>query len=253
MKKESERVYDDCAWKTPPVIKVLRVVLLILAVLAIIFFVYCGRYYHADERAEAALEPDGAVAVTQTGYGWLFDGPADDTALIFYPGAKVETEAYAPFLRLLAEQGMDVCLVDMPFHLAFFGIGRADDVMEEQNYEHWYIGGHSLGGAMAAVYAADNGSKLDGLILCAAYPTKELDDDLTELVLYGSEDQVLHTEKVEEGRQYAPEDYTETVIEGGNHAQFGSYGVQKGDGEAVIPAEEQWEQAVQAILAVLEE
>lgn len=221
-------------------------VLLLLA-LVIAFGIYASIYYRADETALAALESDEQVAVSQTDYGWLFDGPGEADALIFYPGAKVEATAYAPFLHRLSAQGMDVCLVEMPLRFAFFGINAADDVMQEADYENWYIGGHSLGGAMAASYASKHGDALKGVILCAAYPTSELDDDLTEVLLYGSEDRVVNLEKIEAGEQYAPSDYTETVIAGGNHAQFGSYGFQKGDGIASIPAEEQWEEAAELI------
>ena len=219
----------------------------LLLALVIAFGIYASIYYHADETALAALESDEQVAVSQTDYGWLFDGPGTADALIFYPGAKVEATAYAPFLHRLSEQGMDVCLVEMPLRFAFFGINAADDVMQEADYENWYIGGHSLGGAMAASYASKHGDALKGVILCAAYPTAELDNDLTEILLYGSEDQVVNLEKIEEGAQYAPADYIETVIEGGNHAQFGSYGLQKGDGTASIPAEQQWTEAVELI------
>lgn len=221
-------------------------VLLLLA-LVIAFGIYASIYYRADGTALAALESDEQVAVSQTDYGWLFDGPGETDALIFYPGAKVEATAYAPFLHRLSEQGMDVCLVEMPLRFAFFGVNAADDVMREADYENWYIGGHSLGGAMAASYASKHGDDLKGVILCAAYPTSELDDDLTEILLYGSEDQVVNLKKIEAGEQYAPADYTETVIEGGNHAQFGSYGLQKGDGTASIPAEQQWTEAVELI------
>lgn len=220
--------------------------MIIVAVLVVAFLAYVSVYYHADQTA--ALESDEDVSVTQTAYGWKFDGPSESAALIFYPGAKVDEKAYAPFLHQLAEEGMDVCLVKMPFHLAFFGIDRAEDIVSEEDYADWYIGGHSLGGAMAAVYAAEHGDALDGVILCAAYPTKPLDEDLTEVLIYGSEDGVLNMEKVEEGAQYAPSDVTEHVIEGGNHAQFGNYGEQKGDGTAEISAEKQQEEAVKVIV-----
>ena len=50
-------------------------------------------------------------------------------------------------------------------------------------------------------------------------------------------------------------DYTENVveIEGGNHAQFGNYGPQKGDLPATISAEEQQARTVAAIEEFLEE
>ena len=149
---------------------------------------------------------------------------------------------------------MDVCLVKMPFRLAFFGISKASDVMAQYEYENWYIGGHSLGGAMSAVYAADHGDELKGIVLLAAYATKKLNDDLMEVVLYGSEDGVLNRAKIVESRKFAPSlsgHYLEKVIEGGNHAFVGNYGRQKGDGEAGITAEEQQEKIVRLVMEAI--
>ena len=142
---------------------------------------------------------------------------------------------------------MDVCLAKMPFHLAVFDRDAAKDIMEQYRYEQWYIGGHSLGGVMAAEYAADHGDLFAGLILLAAYPVREMPSTLSEILLIGSEDTVINWDKVEKSRQYAPEDYTEHVIEGGCHAQFGHYGRQKGDGTPSITAEMQTEETVQAV------
>lgn len=93
------------------------------------FFIYTEQYYHADSAALSALESDDVVAVTQTDYGWLFDGPSESDALIFYQGAKVEETAYAPLMRLIAREGMDVLLVRMPFRLAIFGVNKANDLI----------------------------------------------------------------------------------------------------------------------------
>ena len=104
---------------------------------------------------------------------------------------------------------------------------------------------------MSAVFAADHGDELRGAVLLAAYATKKLDDDLLEIVIYGSEDGVLNRAKTEEGRQFAPGtkgNYLELVIDGGNHAFIGSYGRQKGDGEARITAEEQQEKIVSLVM-----
>ena len=220
----------------------------LVLLLAAGFFIYVGVYYHGDETARAALESDEQVSVQMTDYGWFFDGPSDSDALIFYPGAKVEAEAYAPMLRRLAAEGMDVCLVEMPFRLAVFGMNKADGVISGLPHRNVYIGGHSMGGAVAANYAAAHGEDLEGVILFAAYPTKEMDDRLLLLSIYGSEDGVLKMEKIEEGRNFAPEDYLEFSIAGGNHAQFGNYGAQSGDGRALISREEQQRTAVEYII-----
>lgn len=224
------------------------ILIAILILLAGAFFIYTGNFYHADEQAFSAMESDKAVVVVQTDYGWLFDGPSDETALIFYPGAKVEAQAYAPMLHLLAEKGMDACLVKMPFHLALFDMNKAEFVIREHSYDTWFVGGHSMGGAMAANYAANHGDQISGVILFAAYPTKTLDERLIEISVYGTEDGILNMGKVEKGKTYAPVTFYECVIEGGNHALFGNYGEQKGDGTPTITAQEQQRNAVDFIV-----
>ena len=224
-------------------------VALIVAMAA--FFIYAGQYDAAGPEAAAALISGDGVTVTPTSYGWHFDGPADDRALIFYPGAKVAAEAYAPFLRRLAASGLDACLVRMPFRLALFGKDRAAAVMGRHDYPRWVVGGHSLGGAMAALYAAEHPEDLRGLVLCAAYPTKPLPENLTVVTLYGSNDGVLNRQRLEEDRKYLPPGSVTHVIEGGNHAGFGDYGPQKGDGPAAIDASAQQAEAARVILEAL--
>ena len=142
--------------------------LIVIAIMVIVFLVYVSNYYHVQDR-QAALESTDDVKVEEVDYGYFFDGPGNDTALIFYPGAKVEDLAYASLLKQLAADGIDCYLVHMPGNLAFMGMNRADKVMETYSYEHWYLVGHSLGGAMAAVYADKNSEKLDGLIFLIEY------------------------------------------------------------------------------------
>ena len=229
----------------------LHAVLFVFGALLAGFAVYVSDCYHADQTARAALVSDEDVVIEETDFGWRFDGPATDAALVFYPGGKVEAEAYAPLLHLLAEEGMDACLVKMPFNLAVLDVDAASRVLGRYEYERWYVGGHSLGGAMAASFAADNPQMVEGLVLCAAYPTSALAEDLRELVVYGTRDQVLDGEKLEASRDLWPDGAVEHVIEGGNHAQFGSYGEQADDGTPTISAEEQRQETVDAILAAL--
>ena len=216
------------------------------------FLIYNTVFYPADETARAALVSDGNVIVSQTGYGYFFDGPSEENLFIFYPGAKVDEVAYAPLLRKLAERGMDVCLVHMPFHFALYNQNKAGSLLSEYTtYGNYYIGGHSLGGAMASIYASGHGDLLSGVILLAAYPTKPLQDSLTEISIYGSEDGVLNFDKLEESKKYAPAESYCYVIQGGNHAGFGNYGPQHGDSDAVISKEEQQNQTAGFILSSL--
>lgn len=213
---------------------------------------YVNDFYHSE--VSPAQYQGGTVRVEEGKQGIVLDGEGEDTALIFYPGAKVEYTAYLPLLYELAEQGIDCFLVKMPCNLAFLGMDRADEIIKNSGYAHYYMAGHSLGGAMAAAYAAEHTDVLEGLILLAAYPTKTLDvDGFSVLSVYGSEDGVLNREKLEEGRALMPDSYTELCIEGGNHAQFGDYGVQDGDHAAAITKEEQWKQTVKAVMEMVKE
>ena len=202
----------------------------------IAFFLWTSAYYTADPSVAEALQSDSVVTVEKTDTGWLFDGPSDEKALIFYPGAKVDEKAYAPLLHRLAEEDIDVYLVKMPLHLAFLGMNRAGEIMEQSDYEQYYIAGHSLGGAMAAEYAATHESDFSGIILFAAYPVKRT--NLNTLLIYGSKDGVLNMHRVDDASDLVSGKFLEIVIEGGNHAWFGSDGEQKGDGEADISRQE---------------
>lgn len=230
----------------------------IFSVLVIVLIVgacagYVGNYYHSEVDVQEYLQGNGQVAVTEIKEGLYLDGPGEEGAIIFYPGAKVGYTAYLPLLYGLADKGVDCFLVKMPCNLAFLGKDKAGKIMASYDYESWYLSGHSLGGAMAAAYAAEHLEELDGIALLAAYPTKSLaSDSFAVISIYGSEDGVLNMGKVEEGRKWMPSAYTELCIEGGNHAGFGNYGPQKGDGTAFLSREEQREQTIGAILEMIE-
>ncbi|MBE6041300.1 MAG: alpha/beta hydrolase [Clostridiales bacterium] len=213
--------------------------------------VYLGTYYHAEDTALKALESNDEVNVTTIEEGYYFDGEGTDSALIFYPGAKVEAESYAPLMMKIAGEGIDCYLCRMPHNLALFGKSMANEIKSDalagnntytgadNNYDKWYIGGHSLGGAAASMLVAEKQDEWAGVIFLASYPTDEI--DVPVLSIYGSEDTVLSADNYADAGKDGlwPDDFTEEVIEGGNHAGFGDYGAQKGDGQASITAEEQ--------------
>ena len=235
--------------------RILAALLAVLALLALGVDLYAGDYYHADGVAVAALAPAGKVTVEQGKDMVVFQPEATAaTGFIFYPGGKVEFTAYAPLLLELAEQGMQCVLLEMPLNLAVLDVNAADGIREQYpEIQTWYIGGHSLGGSMAASYAAKNARDFAGLILLASYSTADLrESDLKVLSVYGSEDGVLNMEKCREYSAMLPEDTVETVIPGGNHAGFGSYGAQEGDGAAAISQQEQVQQTAAAIAAFVD-
>ena len=219
------------------------IVLLVLVVLlAGGFYIYTLDYYRADGDVTAVIAQDDITITHQNGLTIFLPVPEEDlkTALIFYPGGKVENTAYAPMLTKLAREGLTCVLTEMPFNLAVFRINAADAVYGLlPDIEHWYISGHSLGGAMASSYVGKNTDLLDGLILLGAYPVNEA--ELPTLAVYGSEDIKLDTSKLAG---------VENIVDimGGNHAYFGNYGEQKGDGTAAITREQQQDQTVLAIM-----
>lgn len=227
-------------------IKPLYLLVIIPVVLAIIFLGYFLNYYHAEDVAQDYLNSTDSVTVVKLEKSWFFNGPGEGKALVFYGGAKVEEEAYAGLMYRLAEEGMDCFLVMSPFRFAFFAKGEAGRLITDSkfsSYEEWYVGGHSLGGVVAAAYAADNADKVKGVVLLASYSAGKLPEDTMLLQIYGTEDKVLNTEKYKASEKYRPEkgSFEEYVIEGGNHAGFGYYGEQKGDGKASISADKQQE------------
>ena len=230
------------------------ILLCMIALFAVCAF-YLGDYYHADEEAIAAFESDSSVAVTELANGDLvFEPESAEAGLIFYPGGKVEYTAYIPLMQECADRGILCVLVEMPFNLAVFDINAADGIEEAYpEIEDWYIGGHSLGGSMAASYLEKHIDDFEGLILLGSYSMVDFSDsDLNVLSIYGSEDRVLNKEKYEQNKSNLPDDYSETVIDGGCHAFFGVYGNQDGDGTPTITNEEQIQLTAEKIAAFAE-
>lgn len=220
--------------------KILVSLLIIVMISISSFLVYTSIYYKADNMASNVLAEDNVEVVTED-LIYIEADQSSEEAFIFYPGAKVEYTAYLPLLKEIAEKvGINVILVKMPFNMAIFDWDRADDIIEMYpDINTWYIGGHSMGGAMASNYASKNPGKIEGLILMGAYIYGDYPPSNT-LTIYGSLNQSVE-DKI---------DYTENIveIEGGNHAQFGNYGKQKGDSDGTITTEEQQRLTVEAVL-----
>ncbi|MBQ7849156.1 MAG: alpha/beta hydrolase [Clostridia bacterium] len=230
----------------------LLIVLGVIALGAGGVMLYVSDYYPADEMALAALATTEVVSVRQTEDGLVFLPTEPAAGFIFYPGGLVDHTAYAPLMHALAERDVLCVLTDMPLRLAVMDMNAADSVAEKYpEVSRWCIGGHSLGGAMAASYAAAHAEELDGLALLAAYSTQVLPADMPVVSVYGTADQVLDWGKYEASRANLPADAQEIAILGGNHALFGSYGPQKGDGEATITAQAQWAATAEALLPLL--
>ncbi|MCB9137698.1 MAG: alpha/beta hydrolase [Caldilineaceae bacterium] len=231
-------------------------VLLALGVIA--FVLWANHAAQPMPQALAALASDAAVTVsTEPWLVFMPEGGAPEQGFIFYPGARVDARAYAPAARALAQAGYLAVITPMPLNLAVFAPNRADRVITAYPaIRTWAIGGHSLGGVMAAGYAGNNPDVIETIVFWAAYPAAGnslRDAPLNAASIYGTLDGLATVAEVEASRPLLPDDAVFVAIEGGNHAQFGWYGEQSGDNPAAISREEQQRQIIEATLAALKE
>jgi len=197
----------------------------------------------ATALAEVSSRQDVEVVDLDAVGGVALHPSADrrNEAVIFYPGAAVPPEAYlAVWAPIVADSGVSVFIPEMPLRLAVLGRSRADAVIAANGLvATWWVGGHSIGGAMAASYAGSREpGALQGLILWGAYVTEGAGlrqrDDLTVLSVSGSRDGLSTPQDIGQRRELLPDGARMVELEGVNHAQFGRYGPQSGDGTATV-------------------
>ncbi len=177
------------------------------------------------------------------------DPERSDVVVLFYPGGKVDPNAYSPILEGICDDGIPVIVAKMPLNLAILDGNMASRIVRDYpNVRHWFLAGHSLGGVMASSWSSKHTDIVNGVILLASYTTKSL--SMPVLSVYGSNDGVLNLQKYHKGMELIS-NLEEHVIEGGNHCQFGDYGFQKGDNEATISRQEQTSVTVDLIAAFI--
>lgn len=232
----------------------IRILLLCLAGLLIIggagFYIWSQQTYSASEKLVALVGEENL----QLEEDWLIFTPdqgVSETALILYPGAKVEPEAYSYIGQELAQQGYTVVIPNVLLNFAFFDVNKADEIREAYpEVKAWVIGGHSLGGVAAASYAYKHEEQLAGLFFLASYPANS--NDFSELTLpilslYGELDGLTTVEKINNTQSLLSPNAVLHEIPGGNHAQFGMYGPQSGDQQAAISVIEQQDNIIESI------
>lgn len=237
------------------IFKLTRIFSVLLIILISAFFIYVSAYYKAGSIGLNSLKSDSTVLVEDKGN--ITFKPVSNSkniGFIFYPGAKVEASAYAPMAKEIASKGYTVVIAKMSFNLAILSPNKADEIIRKNNdISNWVIGGHSLGGVMAADYA-EKDNKIEGLVLLASYSQEGRDftnRNIKVLSLWGDNDKVADLNKVKKCKEVMPIDSEFKAIEGGNHGGFGDYGHQKGDGEASITNEEQMHAASEEIIKFL--
>ncbi len=223
--------------------KILRIAIFSVIALILTAIIGCVIYLAVPFKQEDIvfkLLESSEITSEENNVTTIDTGNDSTTGIIFYPGAKVEANAYLPLFENVAKQTNAICyLVDMPFNLAFLDVNAAQDIIDANpEIEKWYMAGHSLGGGMASDFASDNEEIIDGVIVLGSYVYGDFPTE-NSLTVYGT-----FNSNIENGI-----DYTDNIviIEGGNHAQFGNYGKQPGDPDATITAQEQQDITADAI------
>ena len=222
--------------------KVIRRILLWIAVALIAALVAFVLWAENPMTAEAgplasvsyADHPDGVV---------LTPTQPNGTGLVFIAGARVEPQAYAAKLEGLVDAGVTVVIARPTLNFAIFEY-RPLSVFESlaPDVDEWFVGGHSLGGVKACQYASETA----GLILFGSYCASDVSRPV--LSISATNDGLSTPTKIEDAAHYLPKNAQFVEIDGGNHAQFGDYGVQPGDGDSTISDEEFTEQLTSAVL-----
>ncbi len=213
---------------------IFKVIFVLVVFGAVGGYIWSSDYYRASVTALEALE---SGVINEKG-DIVFDVEGTDRGVIIYPGGKVDEKAYVLLAKSISEQGYDAYVAKMPLRLAILGTGRAERIMEENTeVTEWVIIGHSLGGVAASRFIVKNPEGIKGLILLASYP-----DDKTDLTaagikvqsLIGTEDRIVDRAALGAADTRLGKDYVKVEVPGGNHSYFANYGVQEGDGEAII-------------------
>ena len=236
--------------------KTIIAALIIVAIAGAGFVLWAETPLGPMPEALSALQSDSKVHVS-TEHWIAFEpvGAQRSVGFIFYPGGRVDARSYAPMCRSLAEMGYLSVIVPMPLNLAVLGVEKASDVIAAYpQVQSWVIGGHSLGGTMAASYAHSHPLQIKGLALYASYPASGdnmTGQDIYVISIYGTRDGLVTSGNIDDSRQSLPSNALWIPIEGGNHAQMGWYGSQPGDNEATISRTSQQLQATAATLSFL--
>lgn len=233
----------------------LLIILVVFAVAAASSAYYVSDYYPADNIAVAALKSTESYSVTDTDSLITFTPTQNrsSTGIIFYPGGKVQPEAYSGIASKLAAKGYTTIIVKMPFNLAFFGVNGADEVIaEHREITSWVIMGHSLGGVFASEYAVNHQDKIKGVVYLAAYPsTNASNATFKALSIRGSLDNLTTAQDISDNKDKFPTSTVFITIPGGNHYNNGNYGPQAGDNNSTITREQQQNETVGYIIEFL--
>ena len=231
--------------------KILIIACILIMVSFLSFYIWTQVTYEAINSSQIELEE-----TKQLEEGWLiYSAEQADKGLILYPGAKVEANAYAYLAQELSKQNITVAIPSVTLNLPIIDLSKALEMIDGNDAMEWYVGGHSMGGAAAAMFADQQLDKVNGLVLLGSYAADNdylKESSLPALSISGSEDGLSTPDKIKENSRNIPQTTEFVEIKGGNHAFFGDYGSQKGDNEAQITVSEQQEIIIDTIVQWLE-
>lgn len=245
-----------------------KIAVAVIALIVIISVIYVLTPYRAGKTVAMYYDPamvsavatheegDQNVTVTENEDGLIIIEPEEAFAgMIFYPGGRVRYDAYIPLMYEFAQRGITCVIVKMPLNFAVLDKYAADGIQEQfPEIDEWYIGGHSLGGAMAASYVKKHTDEYKGLLLLGAYSIDNLTDTgLKVFLAYGTQDGIINRKSYAKNFKNIPDGYQELIIVGGCHSFFGDYGMQSGDGHPYISRADQINYTVDAFMEYIRE
>jgi pimeloyl-ACP methyl ester carboxylesterase len=211
------------------------------------------------------LKSDARVEVVDrsTTLEFLPTAGTSETAMVFICGSGIAAEAYAPLLRPLADEGVPVFVVRLPYRFAPFESHKqqAVDIVralpkQHPEYTRWVVAGHSLGAALACRVVRTDAGSFDAMVLVGTTHPKQ--DNLSYLKIpvtkvYGNSDGIATSNDVVANAHLLPAHTRWVEIEGANHSQFGHYGHQLMDRTATISRESQQQQTREVLFATITE
>lgn len=242
-------------WKT--IRRVFGIVLLVVLLGGLVWGIQWATYARPPlpEALEALSSSDQIQVSTEP---WLTFAPTQSeatTGFIFYPGGRINPQGYAPLMNAIALEGYLAVVPEMPINMAVFNPNVANEIIDANpQINHWVIGGHSVGGTMAAQFTDAYPEKIAGLVIWASYPADNINLSAASIpvgLIYGTLDPVVNDESVGDRKYLLPEDTIYTRIEGGDHHQFGTYKITPEEHHATISSADQQEQIISATLDIL--
>jgi hypothetical protein len=224
-----------------------------LLVTVIGFLTYFHIVFMADRDATLEVFRDDRVTLEVISGSLLLSptGEATTAGVLYVPGARVDPYSYLHPLVDVAASGVTVVIMDPLFNMALLDQRNLDElVAAAPSIETWTLAGHSLGGVRACMLADD--PRVTGLVLFASYCANDISHlGIPVLQVLASDDGLIDISAVNEARGLLPASATATTIEGANHASFGTYGDQPGDGLATLSRQQVRESVSELVMPLV--